>query len=287
MTAAAMGLEGRNTASTVVGITSGKGGVGKTSVAINLAITLARRGHRVGLVDADFALGKIDVMLGLTARVHLGHVLSGEHAIEDAVLSGPAGIKVVPSGSGIRELAALDADQWMRLAAGLDRFREDLDFLLIDTAAGVSGNVVDLVAACQRVLVVTSPDPMSLVDGYAVTKLVALDAPAADLGLVVNLARTPEEATLVFRQLEAAARRFLARRLSFYGSIPRDPALGESVREQQAIVDRVPHAPASRSFRLLASRLAGLGPVPAQALRMPARTLALAYSRSQEVSRCA
>ncbi|MGE0039781.1 MAG: MinD/ParA family protein [Vicinamibacterales bacterium] len=273
--------------STVIGITSGKGGVGKTVTAINLAIALARRGHRVGLVDADFALGKIDVMLGLTPKAHLGHVLGGERAFEDAIVSGPAGIRVVPAGTGIRELSALEPEHWLRLADGLDRFREDLDFLLIDTAAGVSDNVVDLMAACQRVLVVTTPDPTALVDGYAVVKLVAGEAPAADLGMLVNQARTPEEATLVFRQLEAAARRFLGRRLSFYGSVPHDPALGEAVRSQQALVDRLPQAPASRSFRLLASRMAGLGPVPSQALRLPARTLALAYSRTQEVSRCA
>ncbi|MGE3276361.1 MAG: MinD/ParA family protein [Vicinamibacterales bacterium] len=272
---------------TVVGITSGKGGVGKTALAINLAIALARRGHRVGLVDADFALGKIDVMLGLTPRAHLGHVLGGERALEETVLTGPAGIQVVPAGTGIRQLAALDPEHWLRLAHGLERFRENLDFLLLDTAAGVSDNVVDLMAACQRVLVVTSPDPSALVDGYAVVKLVAGEAPGADLGLVVNQARTPEEASLVFRHLETAARRFLGRRLSFYGSIPHDPALGEAVRAQQALVDLVPQAPASRSFRLLASRLAGLGPVPSQTLRLPARTLALAYSRTSEVSRCA
>lgn len=287
MNATAMELDRGDGGSAVIGITSGKGGVGKTSVAINLAIALARRGHRVGLVDADFALGNIDVMLGLTSQGHLGHVLAGERAIEDAVLTGPAGIKVVPAGTGHRELTALGPEQWMRLAAGLERFREDLDFLLVDTPAGGSDHVLDLLAACQRVLVVTSPDPMSIVDGYAVTKLVAVEAPAADLGLVVNFARTPEEAALVFRQIETSVRRFLGRRLSFYGSIPRDPALGESVRGQQALVDRVPQAPASRAFRVLASRLAGLGPMPVQALRIPTRTLTLAYSRSQEVSRCA
>ncbi|MEW6321183.1 MAG: MinD/ParA family protein [Acidobacteriota bacterium] len=273
--------------SSVIGITSGKGGVGKTAVAVNLAIALARRGHSVGLVDADFALGKVDVMLGLTPRAHLGHVLRGERALEETVLDGPAGIRVVPAGSGLRDLSALDADHWTRLADGLERFRDDLDFLLIDTAAGISDNVIDLMAACQRVLIVTSPDPTALVDGYAVTKQISLDAPDAELGLVVNQARTPEEGALVYRQIEAAARRFLDRRLAYYGSVPRDPALAASVRAQQALVDRAPHSPAGRSFRVLASRLAGLGPVPAPAMRLPGRTLALAYSRPPEVQPCA
>lgn len=272
---------------TVLGITSGKGGVGKTAVAINLAISLARRGHRVGLVDADFGLGKVDVMLGLTARAHLGDVLRGERDIEDAVLTGPAGVRIVPAGTGQRDLTALGPDHWMRLAENLARFREGLDFLLLDTAAGISSNVVDLLAACQRVLVVTSPDPTALVDGYAVTKLVANEAPGIELGVVVNQSRSAEEGTIVFRHLDVAARRFIGRGLSYYGNIPRDPAVSEAVRAQQALVDRTPHAPASRSFRLLASRLAGLGPAPLVSCGRPARTLTLAYSRAHEVGPCA
>lgn len=278
----------------VIGITSGKGGVGKTAVAVNLAISLARRGHRVGLVDADFSLGKIGVMLGLTAVAHLGDVLRGERDIEETVITGPAGVRVVPAGTGLRDLTELDGDHWMRLADNLGRFRRDLDFLLIDTAAGISNNVVDLLTACSRVLVVTSPDPTALVDGYAVTKLVAHDAPETELGLLVNQTRSTEEGALVYRQLDTAVRRFLNRQLAYYGAIPRDPALGDAVRAQEALVDRLPQAPASRSFRLLASRLAGLGPVPPAQLRTPAEhlrhqrpALSLAYSSSHEVRPCA
>lgn len=285
MSALALGSR-RDQDGTVIGITSGKGGVGKTAIAVNLAISLARRGLRVGLVDADFGLGKIDVMLGLTANAHLGDVLRGHREIEEIVLRGPAGVRVVPAGTGQRDLTALGADQWMRLATGLARFREDLDFLLIDTAAGISGNVVDLLSACERVLVVTSADPTALVDGYAVTKLVAHDAPDTELGVVVNQARSAEEGSLIFHQLERAARRFLGRGLSYYGAIPRDPALGSAVRAQEALVDRLPQAPASRSFRLLASRLAGLGPLPLD--RQSTRPmLSLAYSSSHEVRPCA
>lgn len=285
MTALALGCE-RAGEATVIGIASGKGGVGKTAVAVNLAVALARRGHRVGLVDADFGLGKVDVMLGLTPSTHLGHVLRGERPIEDAVLRGPAGIRVVPAGTGHRDLTALGPDEWMRLAEHLGRFRRELDFLLLDTAAGISANVIDLLTACQRVLLVTGADPTALVDAYAVTKLVAQDSPDAEIGVVANQVRSLDEGRRVFGHLQTAARRFLRRELAYYGAIPRDPALAAAVRAQEALVDRVPEAPASRSFRLLASRVAGLGPLP-QGRRSLNPMLSLAYSRSHEVRPCA
>jgi flagellar biosynthesis protein FlhG len=245
---------------TIITITSGKGGVGKTNVVINLAISLARLGHRVGVIDADFGLGNIDVLLGLTPRYHLGHLLSGEKTLEEIAVEGPLGIRIIPAGSGIRALTALNAQQWHDIGLTIQQIAADLDYLLLDTAAGVSDNVVELMRLAERVIVVTSFEPASVVDAYAVVKILSGIAPEKEIGLVVNAARDADDASLVFRQLDVAATRFLNRSLRFYGFIVEDQAVRDAVLGQRAIVDHIPQAPASRCFRILASRLAGLTP---------------------------
>lgn len=248
------------TRGTILAVTSGKGGVGKTNVVINLAAALARFGHRVGIIDADFGLGNIDVLLGLTPEYHVGHVLTGEKSISDITLQGPLGVKIVPAGSGIRELTALNAVQWRRFQKIIQTVGAELDFLLIDTAAGISDNVVDLLQLAERVLVVTSYDPAAIVDAYTMIKILTTTAAKKDIGVVVNATRDADEAGLVFRQLDIAATKFLERSLRFDGYIVADPGVREAVLGQRPIVDHLPQAPASRCFRILASRLAGFTP---------------------------
>jgi flagellar biosynthesis protein FlhG len=275
---------------TIIAITSGKGGVGKTNVVINLAASLARLGHRVGVIDADFGLGNVAELLGLTPAYHLGHVLSGEKSLHDVTLPGPAGVKIIPAGSGIRALTALNAVQWRRLRSVIHTISADLDFLLIDTAAGVSDNVVELLLLAERVLVVTSFDPAAVVDAYAVIKILTAAAPKKDIGVVINGTRDADEAGLVFRQLDIAASRFLARNLRFDGYIVQDPCVREAMLGQRPIVDHLPQAPASRCFRILASRIAGHTPDGGGALRLTSGSLeqALAVpSLGLETSRCA
>ena len=179
----------RTTRGTILAVTSGKGGVGKTNVVINLAASLARLGHRVGIIDADFGLGNVDVLLGLTPTHHVGHVLTGEKNIADITIQGPLGVKIIPAGSGVRELTALNAVQWRRFHKIIQAVSADLDFLLIDTAAGVSDNVVDLLQLAERVLVVTSYDPAAIVDAYAMIKILTTTGGKKDIGVVVNAAR--------------------------------------------------------------------------------------------------
>lgn len=245
---------------TTLAVTSGKGGVGKTNVVINLAASLSRLGHKVGIIDADFGLGNIDVLLGLTPTFHIGHVLTGEKSVADITLQGPLGVKIIPAGSGIRELTALNAVQWRRFQNIIQTISANLDFLLIDTAAGISDNVVELLRIAERILVVTSYDPAAIVDAYAMIKILTTSARNKDLGVVVNATRDAEEAGLVFRQLDIAASKFLERTLRFDGYIVNDPGVREAVLGQRPIVDHLPQAPASRCYRILASRLAGFTP---------------------------
>jgi flagellar biosynthesis protein FlhG len=245
---------------TVIAVTSGKGGVGKTNVVVNLAVALARLGHRVGILDADFGLGNVDVLLGLTPESHVGHLLAGEKALADIVLRGPLGVQIVPASSGLQSLTALTRAQRVRLNDALDALRADLDFLLIDTASGISNNVMEMLDLAARVVIVTSLEPCAVVDAYATAKILSVNAPDKEIGVVVNSVRDGDEAALAFKQLDTAASRFLGRRLRYYGYIAADPAVREAVVVQRAIVDHLPQSPASRCFRILASRIAGLGP---------------------------
>jgi flagellar biosynthesis protein FlhG len=276
----------RTTRGTILAVTSGKGGVGKTNVVINLAASLARLGHRVGIIDADFGLGNVDVLLGLTPTHHVGHVLTGEKNIADITIQGPLGVKIIPAGSGVRELTALNAVQWRRFHKIIQAVSAELDFLLIDTAAGVSDNVVDLLQLAERVLVVTSYDPAAIVDAYAMIKILTTTGGKKDIGIVVNAARDADEAGLVFRQIDIAATKFLDRSLRFDGYIVSDPGVREAVLGQRPIVEHLPQAPASRCFRILASRLAGFTP-DGGASRRSGSPYVMSPALSLEATRCA
>jgi flagellar biosynthesis protein FlhG len=252
-------------------VTSGKGGVGKTSVVVNVAVALARLRNRVAVVDADFGLGNVDVLLGLAPPAHLGHVLTGERALRDVVIEGPHGVRVVPAGSGIQELTALTSRQWGRLVTGLADLEADMDFVLIDTGAGISSNVIDVLGCAPRVLVVTSLEPAAVVDAYALIKVLTTTAREKEIGVLVNGITEAEEAEMVFTQLDVAAGTFLGRRLTSFGFVPHDPAVREAVLGQSAVVESAPSAPASRAFRQLATRLAALAPLGGPGLRLVPR----------------
>lgn len=258
----------RTRTATVMAVASGKGGVGKTNVAVNLAVALARLGHRTGLLDADFGLGNVDVLLGLAPERHIGHLLAGEATLQDIVISGPGGVQIVPAGSGLQSLTALTAGQRHVLAAAFDAVCAGLDYLLIDTASGISDNVIETMLLAGRVILVTSVEPAAIVDAYATAKVLSTASPGIEIGIVVNSVRNSEEASLAFRQLDVAANRFLNRPLKYYGFISEDPAVRDAVVTQRAIVEHMPQAPASRCFRILAARMAALDPVHGKGLRL-------------------
>ena len=273
------------TLGTVLAVASGKGGVGKTNVAVNLAVSLAQLNRSVALLDADFGLGNVDVLLGLAPEYHLGHVLSGEKTLNDIILEGPHGVQLVPAASGLRELTALEPVQRDRLVTSLARLRRSADFLMIDTAAGISDNVIDTLTMADRVLLVTNLDPAAIVDAYATAKVVTAASPKAEIGIIVNGVRDAQEAGLAFRQIDMAAAKFLHRSLKYFGFVADDPLVRQATQAQRAVVMHAPQCPASRCFRILAARIAGFGPVPGQSLR-----LATATSPSEpaaEVPRCA
>jgi flagellar biosynthesis protein FlhG len=268
-------------------VTSGKGGVGKTNVAVNLAVALARLRSRVAVLDADFGLGNVDVLLGLAPRRHLGHLLAGDAPIREVLVDGPCGVRIIPASSGLQELTALAPRHWDRLNAALAEIRDELDFLIVDTGAGISNNVIDVLTSVDRVIIVTSPEPTAIVDAYALLKVLTMVDPAKEVGVLVNAVRDSGEADLVFRQLEVAATRFLHRRLVAFGHVTKDPLVRECVLMQRPVVDVHPQAPASRCFRVLAARIASLAPLGGPGLRLVPRLDRSDSPARLEASQCA
>jgi flagellar biosynthesis protein FlhG len=268
----------------VLAVTSGKGGVGKTSLTINVSVALARLGHRVAVFDADFGLGNVDVMLGLTPQLHVGHVLSGERSVQEALVEGPRGVQVLPAGSGIQALTSLTREQRARFHHALEEARSAFDFIILDTSSGISENVIETLQLAHHVLLVTSLDPAALVDAYALAKVLWKADARADVGLVVNRVRDSAEGRLAFRQIDRAAARFLGHHLRYFGYIPSDPGVREAMLNQAALVDHLPQTAASRCFRLLANRLATLNTGPGGVRLLPVAGPAGCIT---EVSQCA
>ncbi len=238
-----------------IAVASGKGGVGKSNVAVNVALELAALGHRVTLLDADMALANADVLLGLTPQYHLGHVLTGQRTLQEVQIQVTNGLRLIPGGSGIAELASPSLDQQARLFKELRALETDSDFMIIDTAAGIAGNVIGILKAVSEVIIVTTPDPTALVDAYATIKLMHQSATDTPIHIVVNDVVDLGDADRIFKQLRTTTSRFLNRDISYLGTIPHDSELIEAVREQRPVVQYAPNTPASRALRLIASHL--------------------------------
>ncbi|PKN65468.1 MAG: flagellar synthesis regulator FleN [Deltaproteobacteria bacterium HGW-Deltaproteobacteria-15] len=242
----------------VISVTSGKGGVGKTSVVANLALALCRMNKRVLILDADLGLANMDVMLGLNPRYTIQNVLKREKRIEEVIVTAPGGFKLLPAASGIQELTELDNGERLFLLNELDSIQDRFDVLLIDTAAGISSNVMYFnFAAMEKVVVVTN-EPTSLTDAYALIKVLNNKYHQKRFKVLVNSARSASEADRIYRNLGLVADQFLGSpSLDYLGWIPYDKMVPASIRQQQMVLQRYPDTPASKSFVSLAEKLMG------------------------------
>ncbi|PZN32916.1 MAG: cobyrinic acid a,c-diamide synthase [Proteobacteria bacterium] len=245
----------------VIAVTGGKGGVGKTSVAVNLATALAGAGRQVMLLDGDLGLANVDVFLGLSPRYTMAHVLAGERSLEEIILESPHGIKVVPAASGVADLANLSAAGHLALVQAFSALGTQVDTLIVDTSAGIAHSVVQFSQAAQHVLVVLCDEPASLTDAYALIKLLSRTHGVTRFRVLANMARGPGEGRVWFEKLERVAARFLDVTLEYVGEIPHDPYLRRAIREQRPVMVAFPASPSARAFKNLALK-ADKWPVP-------------------------
>ncbi len=245
----------------VIAVTGGKGGVGKTSVSVNLATALAAAGRRVVLFDGDLGLANVDVFLGLTPKYTMAHVLAGERSLEEVILDAPQGFKVIPGASGIASLANMGAVEHLGLVQGFSALATQLDTLIVDTSAGLSNGVLQFSQAAQQVLVVVCDEPASMTDAYALVKVLSRSHGVRHFHVLANMIRHRGAGEALYRNLERVTSRFLDVVLEFAGEVPEDPCVRRAIRDQRTVLDSFPSSPASRAFKNLAT-VADKWPVP-------------------------
>ena len=245
----------------VVAVTGGKGGVGKTNVSINLAVSLANMGRRVALLDADLGLANIDVLLGLRPNRNLEDVLEGTCSLLDIMLTGPGGIRIIPASSGTQKMTMLGAMEHAGLIHAFSDISDQIDVLVIDTAAGISDSVVSFVRAAQEVLVVVCDEPSSITDAYALIKLLNRDYGLDRFRVLANMTRSTQEGRNLFNKLTQVTERFLDVTLQYVGHIPFDESVRKAVQRQKAVVDLSPRSKAALAFKQLAEKV-DLWPLP-------------------------
>ena len=236
----------------VIAVTGGKGGVGKTNVSVNLGVSLARLDRRVTLLDADLGLANVDVLLGLKPQKTLKDVLDGSCSMRDVVIPGPLDLKIVPAASGLQEMVKLGVHEHAGLINAFNEIAYSMDVLIIDTAAGISDEVVNFLCAAQEVVVVVCNEPTSVTDAYALIKILNQQFGIDRVRIVANMVRNDEEGQVVFNKLVNVSDRFLDMSLVYAGAIPFDDHVKRAVQKQRCVVDLYPSSKAAQAFYKLA-----------------------------------
>lgn len=239
----------------VIAVASGKGGVGKTNITVNLGVALASQGKQVLLLDADLGLANIDVMLGLHPQYNLLHVLNGTKTLAEIIVEGPAGLKIIPAASGVQKMAELSPAEHAGMIQAFSEMDQHIDVLLIDSAAGIADSVVSFTRAAQEVIVVVCDEPASITDAYAFIKLLSREYKVNRFHIIANMCRSIQEGRELFNKISMVCDRFLDVNLDFMGIVPFDEDLRRSVKSQRAVVDYIPRSKSAVAFMHLAKKV--------------------------------
>ena len=239
----------------VIAVTSGKGGVGKTNLSVNLGVALSQMGQRVALLDADMSLANVDILLGLSPKYNLSHVLQGEKTLQEIMLTGPAGLKVIPASSGVQQMSELSTVEQAGIIRAFSEIDQSLDTLIVDTAAGISSSVVNFARASQEIIVVVCDEPTSLTDAYAYIKLLNRDYGLSKFHVVANMVQTVQQGQQLFNKLNKVTDKYLDVTLSYTGAVPFDEYLRKSVQKQTPVLAAFPRSKSALAIRNLAQTI--------------------------------
>jgi flagellar biosynthesis protein FlhG len=252
----------------VIGVASGKGGVGKTTVAVNLAATLGQRGHRVLLLDADLGMANAQVALGVRSPLNISHLLSGEKKLSELLVDAAPGVQLVPGASGLRDMAALDMSQVATIIHAFDELQEPVDYLIVDVAAGISPSVLTFMAACQRRIVVLQDQPAAIADAYGLIKVMTQDQDLEEIYLVANAVQGEAHGQQLSQFVNDVTAKFLGRTVKYLGCISADESVQQAQRKYRSVVDFAPSSRAAADLRRLAQALEKLPPLQEPAGQM-------------------
>jgi len=245
----------------VIAVASGKGGVGKTNVSVNLGISLSKLGNRVLLMDADMGLANVDIMLGLQTDYNLSHVLDGQKTLQEVIVEGPGGLKIIPAASGVSRMAQLSAMENAGIINAFSELNGELDILIVDTAAGIADSVVSFCRAAQEVVVVVTDEPASITDAYALIKVLSRDYQLSKFRLLANMSRSAAHGRQLYEKLAKVCEQFLDVSIDYLGTVPFDHDLREAVQKQSPVTVYKPNSEAAKSFRGMAQQIQGW-PIP-------------------------
>jgi flagellar biosynthesis protein FlhG len=239
----------------VIAVSSGKGGVGKTNVSVNVGISLVQMGLRVVLMDADMGLANVDILLGVYPKYNLSHVLTGEKTLDEVMVTSPSGLKLIPGASGIQKMTELSSIEQAAVIRAFSEIDEQIDVLIVDTAAGISSSVVNFSRACQEIILVICDEPTSLTDAYAFIKLLNRDYGCSHFHVVANMVQSLQQGKALFQKLGKVTNNYLDVTLQFAGAVPYDEYLRQSVQKQTPVVMAYPHSKSAQAMKEIAVKI--------------------------------